>query len=445
VIQKGSHVLGDGVNIAARLEPLAPPEGICISEDVARQVQNKLEIPLNKLGQRNLKNIQFPMEIYSVNLPWQAPDEQATLMPEKRSGIAAQVPLAKKSTKILWYIIPGVALAGAAALYVLMPKTLSPPAEQSKPAVRVETLRVKEPALTKVVTQRGKADSKQILRDTQQAKQIASRVEAVPVDYLQQADSIFQIGLLEYKGGGLAAARIKFDEALVLYDRMNATVQKGKALHAKATVLFYQDELKSAKQMYEEAARLLEAGGEKEAAALAQIGAARVLIETNSFSEAEAAIQKLVEATPSGSAAAAAHALLAYLAIVREQSELAKQEIEQAEKAHTRGKDAMVDMLVATVRGRMEVVMGRSTQDMRREGQTLLGQMGDVAGELEARYTFAEVALATSRSAAQTWQRRNPRRAGMQAGQRLESLRSEAQSKGFSLIARKLTALMNKQ
>ncbi|HEY6435237.1 MAG TPA: adenylate/guanylate cyclase domain-containing protein, partial [Ignavibacteriaceae bacterium] len=48
VVQIGSNVHGDGVNIAARLEPLCTPEGICLSEDFARAVQNKLEYPVVK-------------------------------------------------------------------------------------------------------------------------------------------------------------------------------------------------------------------------------------------------------------------------------------------------------------------------------------------------------------------------------------------------------------
>src|SRR4051812_7332111 len=43
VVYVDKHVHGDGVNIAARLEPLAPAGGICISEDVARQVRNKVQ------------------------------------------------------------------------------------------------------------------------------------------------------------------------------------------------------------------------------------------------------------------------------------------------------------------------------------------------------------------------------------------------------------------
>ena len=51
-------IYGDGVNIAARLEPLSKPGGICLSEDVARQIQNKIEFPLKKLPNEKLKNIQ---------------------------------------------------------------------------------------------------------------------------------------------------------------------------------------------------------------------------------------------------------------------------------------------------------------------------------------------------------------------------------------------------
>ncbi len=70
VVVRGSNVLGDGVNIAARIEPLAQPEGICVSEDVARQIQNKIDVRLHKLAKSELKNIQLPVEIYAIELPW---------------------------------------------------------------------------------------------------------------------------------------------------------------------------------------------------------------------------------------------------------------------------------------------------------------------------------------------------------------------------------------
>ena len=71
VVIEGERVVGDGVNLAARIEPLAEPGGICLSEDVARQIQNKIELPLLRLGKADLKNIQLPVAIYRLVLPWQ--------------------------------------------------------------------------------------------------------------------------------------------------------------------------------------------------------------------------------------------------------------------------------------------------------------------------------------------------------------------------------------
>jgi class 3 adenylate cyclase len=70
VVYVGDNVHGDGVNIAARMEPLATPGGICISEDVARQIRNKIDHPVIKLGAGKLKNISMPVEIYCIELPW---------------------------------------------------------------------------------------------------------------------------------------------------------------------------------------------------------------------------------------------------------------------------------------------------------------------------------------------------------------------------------------
>jgi TolB-like protein/Tfp pilus assembly protein PilF len=70
-------VHGDGVNIAARMEPLATPGGICVSEDVARQVRNKVPYPIVKLGKEKLKNIAMPMEVYNVLLPWITQNKKA--------------------------------------------------------------------------------------------------------------------------------------------------------------------------------------------------------------------------------------------------------------------------------------------------------------------------------------------------------------------------------
>jgi adenylate cyclase len=57
-------VLGDGLNIAARLEPLAPTGGICISGVVADQIVGKIDSRFASIGRRKLKNIERPIEVF---------------------------------------------------------------------------------------------------------------------------------------------------------------------------------------------------------------------------------------------------------------------------------------------------------------------------------------------------------------------------------------------
>src|ERR1017187_4050889 len=90
VISRDGDIYGDGVNISSRIEPLARPGGICISEDVARQVQGKMNVPLRKLGKPDLKNIQLPMEIYQVVLDKQAADESVPLENNKLAVLPFQ-------------------------------------------------------------------------------------------------------------------------------------------------------------------------------------------------------------------------------------------------------------------------------------------------------------------------------------------------------------------
>jgi adenylate cyclase len=68
IIVDGDDVAGDGVNIAARLEPLAPLDGICISAYVREQIHDELGIALADLGEQNLKNIARPIRAFAVTL-----------------------------------------------------------------------------------------------------------------------------------------------------------------------------------------------------------------------------------------------------------------------------------------------------------------------------------------------------------------------------------------
>ena len=58
--------MGDGVNIAARLEGIADPGGICLSEDAYRQVRDRLKEDFTDLGEKELKNIVRPVRVFAL-------------------------------------------------------------------------------------------------------------------------------------------------------------------------------------------------------------------------------------------------------------------------------------------------------------------------------------------------------------------------------------------
>jgi TolB-like protein len=66
IIVEGDDIHGDGVNIAARLEDLAEPGGICLSGDAYRQSKGKIEAGFEDLGEQNLKNVAEPVSIYRI-------------------------------------------------------------------------------------------------------------------------------------------------------------------------------------------------------------------------------------------------------------------------------------------------------------------------------------------------------------------------------------------
>ena len=114
VEESDGDLMGDGVNIAARLQGVAKPGGICISDDAYRQVKGRLDLKVNDLGPVPLKNIAEPMRAYSLEFgaPREArsppPADQAKSAPKRRSSFAS---LAAAATLLLlvaaggWYML----------------------------------------------------------------------------------------------------------------------------------------------------------------------------------------------------------------------------------------------------------------------------------------------------------------------------------------------------
>jgi len=78
VVHAGDDVLGDAVNIASRLQPLAEPGGVCVSDQVFGQVRNKIPQALVKLEPRDLKGVRFPVDAYKMVMPWDKDDTAPT-------------------------------------------------------------------------------------------------------------------------------------------------------------------------------------------------------------------------------------------------------------------------------------------------------------------------------------------------------------------------------
>jgi adenylate cyclase len=91
VEENDGDLMGDGVNIAARLEGIAAPGSICLSEDAYRQVSGRLETDVTDLGPTQLKNIERPIRVFSVQAGVSAqpkPAAEAKPVPKKRSRLA---------------------------------------------------------------------------------------------------------------------------------------------------------------------------------------------------------------------------------------------------------------------------------------------------------------------------------------------------------------------
>jgi adenylate cyclase len=73
VLVEGEDIHGDGVNIAARLEGLAEPGGICLSGDAYRQVRGKVEVDFEDLGDREVKNLAEPLRVYRIAIKGSSP------------------------------------------------------------------------------------------------------------------------------------------------------------------------------------------------------------------------------------------------------------------------------------------------------------------------------------------------------------------------------------
>ncbi len=122
VIEDDARIYGDGVNIAARLEGLAEPGGICISGTAYEHIENKLPLRYDYLGEHTVKNIPKPIRVYRAKTKFEA---------------VPAVSVGKKRGRQRWYgaalIAAAIIVIGAAslAIYTNFWRSSAPPAEVS--------------------------------------------------------------------------------------------------------------------------------------------------------------------------------------------------------------------------------------------------------------------------------------------------------------------------
>lgn len=140
VVERDGDLLGDGVNIAARLEGLAQPGGICISQSVYDAVANKIGVEFKDIGQQEVKNIPRPVHAFLIGPQPVAAMRKAVLGETKTDNQASSMNKGALAASALALLVVG---AGGAALWFrsapppVQPVAVAPPPAAEKPAETV--------------------------------------------------------------------------------------------------------------------------------------------------------------------------------------------------------------------------------------------------------------------------------------------------------------------
>jgi adenylate cyclase len=120
VIEEEDSIYGDGVNIAARLEGLADPGGICISESAFQQIENKIPLHYDYLGEHEVKNITKPVRVYRARIE---PEATPSPVPEEKK------PGRIRLSRAILAVIALIVIAGGAILYQFVLRPSAPKTE----------------------------------------------------------------------------------------------------------------------------------------------------------------------------------------------------------------------------------------------------------------------------------------------------------------------------
>jgi class 3 adenylate cyclase len=133
VVEREGDLLGDGVNIAARLEGLAAAGGICVSRSVYEQVANKLSVPFRDIGEQEVKNI--PQRVHAFMVEMRGEDGTPSLA-SARNALAVTARAPAQGTPRWMGVLAGAGVGlGAAALAVVLLRPSEPSRRPRHPVI----------------------------------------------------------------------------------------------------------------------------------------------------------------------------------------------------------------------------------------------------------------------------------------------------------------------
>jgi TolB-like protein/class 3 adenylate cyclase len=132
VIHDETRIYGDGINIAARLEALAEPGGVLVSNNVYDQIRGKLPLTFDDVGERQVKNIEQPVRMFRVHIPGVSTEAVARL--QERSAMTT------RSRWIAWGLAAFLILGGAALAWWMGWRLFQGPRADSPEAPRLSVV-----------------------------------------------------------------------------------------------------------------------------------------------------------------------------------------------------------------------------------------------------------------------------------------------------------------
>jgi adenylate cyclase len=215
VVHREGDVYGDGVNIASRIQPVAGIGGICISVDVERQIHHALDARFEKLAPVELKNVEVPMDLFRIVLPWERQTSSAAKSEIRSPKSETKAP----SRRILATSIAIVLLLAGLLGYQVW-RTRNQPAPRQSEAATAPVLRVTEKSIAVLPFEN-------LSRDPDNAFFTDGVQDQILTDLSQIADLkvISRTSVMQYKSGVARNLR-KIGEELGVAHVLEGSVQR---------------------------------------------------------------------------------------------------------------------------------------------------------------------------------------------------------------------------